>query len=332
MLTVTVYIRGSCPECDQARAFLDEIQPVIPHQIVLLDVDTDPVLQESFQAKVPLVKIGPYQLSWPFSKQDLLVSMGAAQDRAAFYEQVGDETYQKKLERGHKLSDSDRFSNWLSHHYMLLFNFLIFLFVGLPFLAPVLMKLGATTPAKVIYTVYRPFCHEFAFRSWFLFGEQAYYPRQLADIPGVVTYEQATGLSSFDVEAARDFVGNDTLGYKVGICQRDVAMYGSILFFGLVFSLFKKYIKAIRQAIYLWVLVGIVPIAIDGFTQLPSLITTPLPAWLPFRESTPFLRTLTGALFGLMTAYYIYPVIEETMLETRKLMAHKLAIVSQTKK
>ena len=332
MLTVTVYIRGSCPECDQARAYLDEIQSVIPHQLVVLDVDTDPVLQESFQAKVPLVKIGPYQLSWPFSKQDLLVSMGAAQDRAAFYEQVGDETYQKKLERGHRLSDADRFSNWLSHHYMLVFNLLVFLFVGFPFLAPVLMKVGAIIPAKVIYTVYRPFCHEFAFRSFFLFGEQPYYPRQLADIPGVLTYEQVSGFSSFNVEAARDFVGNNTLGYKVAICQRDVAIYGSILLFGLVFSLFKKRIKAYPWVIYLWVLIGIVPIAIDGFSQLPSLISTPLPAWLPYRESTPFLRVLTGGLFGLMTAYYIYPVIEETMLETRKLMAHKLAIVSQTKK
>jgi uncharacterized membrane protein len=121
------------------------------------------------------------------------------------------------------------------------------------------------------------------------------------------------------------------LGYKVAFCQRDVAIYGSILLFGIVFSLFRKKIKSYPWSIYLWVLIGIIPIAIDGFSQLPSLITTSLPAWMPIRESTPFLRTLTGGLFGLMTAYYVYPVIEETMLETRKLMAHKLAVVSQTR-
>ena len=331
MVTVTLYIRGNCPECDQAKAYLDEIQTAYPHQLVVLDVDSDPVLQESFQAIVPLIKIGPYQLHWPFTKQDLQIAVGAANDRAEFYEQSGDANYQKRLERGHKLSDADRFSNWFSHHYMLVFNLLVFLFVGLPFLAPVLMKVGAITPAKIIYTVYRPFCHEFAFRSWFLFGEQAYYPRQLADIPGVLTYEQVSGKSSFDIEAARDFVGNESLGYKVAICQRDVAIYGSILLFGIVFSLFNKKIKAYPWFIYLWVLIGIIPIAIDGFSQLPSLISTPLPAWMPFRESTPFLRTLTGGLFGVMTAWYIYPVIEETMLETRKLMAHKIAVVSQTR-
>ena len=331
MITVTIYIRENCPECDQATSFLDEIQVLIPHQLVILDVDTDPVLLESFQAMIPLVKIGPYQLRWPFTKQDLQIAIGAAQDRADFSEQTGDEAYQKRLERGHKISGADRFSNWFSRHYMFVFNFLVFLFVGLPFLAPVLMKVGAIAPAKVIYTVYRPFCHEFAFRSWFLFGEQPYYPRQLADIPDVLTYEQVSGLSSFNIEAARDFIGNDTLGYKVSICQRDVAIYGSILLFGLVFSLFKKRIKAYPWSIYLWVLIGIIPIAIDGFSQLPSLISTPLPAWLPYRESTPFLRTLTGGLFGVMTAWYIYPVIEETMQEARKLMAHKLAVVSQTK-
>ena len=330
MLTVTIYIRGNCTECDHARSFLDEIQVVTPYQLVVLDVDNDPVLQESYQAMVPLVKIGPYQLRWPFTKQDLQIAIGAASDRADFYEQMGDKEYQQRLARGHKLSDADRFSNWFSHHYMLVFNLLVFLFVGFPFLAPVLMKVGATTPAKIIYTVYRPFCHEFAFRTWFLFGEQTYYPRQLADIPGVLTYEQVSGRSSFEIEAARDFVGNNTLGYKVAICQRDVAIYGSILLFGIVFSLFRKKLKAYPWFIYLWVLIGIIPIAIDGFTQLPSLITTPLPAWMPYRESTPFLRTLTGVLFGVMTAWYIYPVIEETMLETRKMMAHKLAVVRQT--
>ena len=330
MLTVTLYIRGSCPECDQAKSYLAEIQLVTPHQLVVLNVDTDTVLQESFQAMVPLVKIGPYQLRWPFTKQDLQIAIGAAQDRATFYEQTGDAEYLKRLARGRKLSDADRFSSWFSHHYMLVFNLLVFIFVGLPFLAPVLMKVGATVPAKVIYTVYRPFCHEFAFRTWFLFGEQPYYPRQLADIPGMLTYEQVSGFSSYEVEPARDFVGNKTLGYKVAICQRDVAIYGSILLFGIVFSLFRKKIKAYPWAIFLWILIGIIPIAIDGFSQLPSLISTPLPAWMPYRESTPFLRTLTGALFGVMTAWYIYPVIEETMRETRKLMAHKMAVVSQT--
>ncbi|PJF38116.1 MAG: hypothetical protein CUN55_18645, partial [Phototrophicales bacterium] len=51
------------------------------------------------------------------------------------------------------------------------------IYVSLPFVAPTLMKLGLEGPARVIYTIYSPFCHQFAFRSFFLYGEQPVYPR-----------------------------------------------------------------------------------------------------------------------------------------------------------
>jgi uncharacterized membrane protein len=62
-----------------------------------------------------------------------------------------------------------------------------------------------------------------------------------------------------------------------------------------------------------WVIIGIVPIAIDGGTQLLGS--------LPFlsaisRESTPFLRTLTGGLFGIMNVFFAYPYLQESMAET----------------
>ena len=44
-----------------------------------------------------------------------------------------------------------------------------------------LAKAGWHGPADVIYTLYSPFCHQFAFRSIFIFGEQPFYPRGAAD-------------------------------------------------------------------------------------------------------------------------------------------------------
>ncbi len=41
-------------------------------------------------------------------------------------------------------------------NYMILFNLLVFLYIGLPFAAPVLMKINAPFAAKVIYTIYKP--------------------------------------------------------------------------------------------------------------------------------------------------------------------------------
>ena len=242
----------------------------------------------------------------------------------------GDVEYQKRIERGRKVTGTDRLSVWLGKHYMFIFNLVLLIFIGLPFLAPVFMKINAPLPARLIYTIYKPLCHQFAFRSWFLFGSQPFYPRALANIPVAETYEQISGNSTVNPLQAREFVGNPTLGYKVAICERDVAIYGSILLFGLVFSVTGKKFRTPPRFIFIWILIGMVPMAIDGVSQLPSLLPIgQLTGWIPYRESTPFLRTFTGLLFGITTAWFIFPVIEETMQETRRVVTRKIAITSQ---
>ena len=76
---------------------------------------------------------------------------------------------------------------------------------------------------------------------------------------------------------------------------------------------------------YWWVILAIIPIGLDGGSQLFSLGGN-WPAWFPIRESTPFLRTITGALFGLVTGWYVYPMMEESMKEIRINLARKLTI------
>jgi uncharacterized membrane protein len=120
-------------------------------------------------------------------------------------------------------------------------------------------------------------------------------------------------ISEINVFNDRQFTGNEVVGYKVALCERDIAMYGAMLIFGIGFALSGRRIRSVPW--YLWVLIGLVPIGIDGFSQLPSVIPG-LPSWLPIRESTPLLRTITGTLFGVMTTWYLYPMIEETMKVT----------------
>jgi hypothetical protein len=45
---------------------------------------------------------------------------------------------------------------------------------------------------------------------------------------------------------------------------------------------------------------------------------------IPYRESTPLLRTITGFLFGFLTAWFGYPYVEESMSENRKYLESKL--------
>ena len=80
-----------------------------------------------------------------------------------------------------------------------------------------------------------------------------------------------------------------------------------------------------------WILLGIVPIGLDGGTQVLSQVLTdpvldfldPISQFLPYRESTPFFRTLTGFLFGFTTAWFGYPLVEETMADARRLLVTK---------
>jgi uncharacterized membrane protein len=74
------------------------------------------------------------------------------------------------------------------------------------------------------------------------------------------------------------------------------------------------------------------PIGLDGFSQLFSQMDWSwLASVLPYRESTPVFRVLTGALFGFMTAWFSYPYIEESMVESRQFFIKKFASISQNK-
>jgi len=333
MMVVTVFVRQNDPANQVVVEMLNRLKDDYPHQLAVVPIDQDEGLRLAYEKDAPVVQVGPYRLGSPFGEQDLRVTLGAALDRAKHLNAVGDESYTRRIERGRKVSTADRISLWLSNHYMLLVNFFIFLYVGLPFLAPALALNGFSAPARLLYTIYSPLCHQLTYRSWFLFGIQPYYPRSLAEVQNLASYEQIFNVPPTDLAFARQFTGMEEIGYgagrvgyKVALCQRDVAIYGSLLMFGLIFSLSGRRIKSLPW--YLWVLFGLVPIGVDGLSQLPSLLSflSELPV---FRESTPLLRTITGILFGGTTGWYLFPMIEESMRETRALLTQKRSIVSQ---
>jgi uncharacterized membrane protein len=335
MLTVTLYTRKECHLCDQAKSDLESLRAKYPHSLVEIDIDSDPALQKAYLVEIPVIEVGPYVLKAPFDKQKLMMTLAAAVDRRGQLARLGREDHYERVRRGQQISGGDRLMHWISRHYLAVVNIFMLLYFGLPILAPVFMKAGATLPANVIYTIYKPLCHQFGFRSFFLFGEQPYYPLQEAGMTGVKTFEQITGFddlddpSAFSRFQARQFTGNETVGYKMALCERDMAIYGAIFLFGVVYSLTGRRIKPLHWM--LWILIGMGPIGLDGFSQLFSQMEW---AWLasilPYRESTPFLRVLTGGLFGLATAWFAYPYMEESMSETRQFFIKKFAAISKT--
>ncbi|MCZ0937909.1 MAG: DUF2085 domain-containing protein [Caldilineaceae bacterium] len=179
----------------------------------------------------------------------------------------------------------------IARHWLALFNALVALYLLLPFLAPMLARAGLTTPASLIYSVYSATCHQLPERSYFLFGEQPFYSLTALETSGL---GEDQGLFQ-----RRAFRGNENTGYKIAVCQRDVAIYGSVVVAGLLFGMLRGRVRTISLRFYL---VLLIPIALDGLTQLFGL-----------RESTWWLRTFTGALFGGASVWLAYPYIEAAM-------------------
>ena len=198
---------------------------------------------------------------------------------------------------------------WFRNNYLKVIITMLLIYLILAFIAPVLMATGNPLLAKAIYRGLSSLCHQFAHRSWFLFGEQAFYPLET----------RGNFLSVFDVfdvppenpELSREIIGNVQTGYKVAVCQRDVALYGALLFFAIIFIASKKSIKQISPG--LWVLFAVMPIGIDGLLQLASSY-----GLLPFMyESNPLLRSMTGALFGFFSGWILFPAIEKSLERER---------------
>jgi uncharacterized membrane protein len=214
----------------------------------------------------------------------------------------------------------DRCVFWLSKHWLAIFNTLAFLYVGLPILSPVLLYLGLEGPGGLIQNMYKPpICHQLPQRSWFLFGPKlAYSLPELMDYFGIEPHLRQ--LDDIQAVYIATKYGEPGLGYKVALCQRDVAIYGTILIAGLVYVLLRHRWKVRPIPWWIYVAFGIVPIGMDGGYQwvtytlnymLPILFSIESP--LPVHETTPAMRVLTGTLFGLATVWLMYPHVQDAM-------------------
>lgn len=242
-----------------------------------------------------------------------------------------------------------RFSrNWLK-----ILTVIIGIYATLPIVTPALMAAGIEAPARVLYTIYSPFCHQFAFRSFFLFGEQSAYPRAITNTelnrfepyaaqdpdfiqqynywfefynatspPQPVTEADLLNFTPWLQFASRDFIGNQEMGYKTAICMRDVGIYLALFASLLIYNIPVVYRRIRPAPIWLYIILGVAPIGLDGFSQL--LGYPPFNLWEP-RETAPIFRIVTGVLFGFMTGWLAFPHFKIAMEETRQQIEQKFA-------
>ncbi|GAB4473938.1 MAG: DUF2085 domain-containing protein [Anaerolineales bacterium] len=171
-----------------------------------------------------------------------------------------------------------RYSAWFSRHWFVLFLSLYGLWVFTPFLAPLFIHWGWESAARVIYFFYSFFCHQLPQRSFFLFGERTMY--SLDEI-------QIAWQRTSNPLILRQFIGNDSMGWKVAWSDRMVALYTSIW----VFALFWYPLRAKVKPLPWWgFFLLMLPLVIDGGTHLISDLAG---LGQGFRDSNNWLRLLT---------------------------------------
>ena len=319
---VEVFLLTTDPTSEKVgkiKAWLSALQDSYPHQLQLIDLRQQAFFRKRTEETM-IVRINEKQVTNPEDFENIRLALSEAHGNA------NSPDYRPTAAKD-RLNGRERFSLWFSRHYLALINTILTLYVFLPLLAPVMMKMRQVEPANTIYKLYRPLCHQLAYRSFFLFGEQASYPLDVPTGSDRLSYQQVSGNPSQDLQAASAFIGNERVGYKIALCQRDIAIYSSLLLFGIIFGLTKRKIKPLPW--WLWILLAIAPIGLDGVWQLVSQLQLSFLSWLPAHESTPFLRVATGAAFGWFTAWFGIPTIEESVREERLRLEAKSAIERQ---
>src|SRR3982074_3209263 len=104
--------------------------------------------------------------------------------------------------------------------WLLVLNVALGVFVAGTLAAPALGG-ARRRAAGGLYAAYPLACHQWAFRSFFVFGQQPLYSQhELAD----------QGFDPFG------FVGDQGLGWKMAVCERDLAIYVGLLLVGLLYA------------------------------------------------------------------------------------------------
>ncbi len=216
---------------------------------------------------------------------------------------------------------------WMSRYWTLAFITLFGVFIALPWLAPILMKVGASRAAQVIYFVYSFECHQLPERAYYLFGAKAMYS---------LTEIQAAWQVTNNPLLLRQFVGNEPMGYKVAWCDRTTAMYGALW---LLMFFWRPLSKRLRP-LPLWAFALLaLPIALDGGSHfvsdlmgfgvgfretnawLAALTANAFPSWFYSTDIIGsfnwWMRLSTSALFSLGLLWLVYPHLEAFFADIR---------------
>ncbi len=212
---------------------------------------------------------------------------------------------------------------WLSKHWLLVANTFFLLYVGLPFLAPVLLAYGYPGPANTIYTLYQAVCHQLPSRAYFIAGEQVALCHR--DVSIYATLLLGGILFSFVRHRLKPPALRWYVFFMVPLAlDAGMAMAGEWLQFTTMPTL--------------WI-IGLVAMGITSailhsqnyltwhsylFFAFGPLALIYLQYFGPHQTNL-WLRTVTGFIFGVGTVWFAYPHLETSFNDIRQEVSTKLA-------
>lgn len=180
-------------------------------------------------------------------------------------------------------------AEWVFRHWLALLAVIFMIFNLLPILAPVAMNANQTAIGDGIYRLYGSLSHQWAHRSYFLFGEQVMYTPEELPVNIIDDFFH-------DGTALYQFIGNEQFGWKVAWSDRLVSVFGAGLITIFAYMLLRRR-SGFRPLTRYWMLLLVLPLLIDGMTHIISednadaLVNG-------FRWSNEWLATLTGNAFS----------------------------------
>ena len=219
--------------------------------------------------------------------------------------------------------------HWLSNHWYAIFLVVYGMWVFTPFLAPLFMRIGWDGPGKAVYFIYSLFCHQLPQRSYFLFGQKTMY-----SLPEI----QAVWQNTLNPMILRQFIGNESMGWKIAWSDRMISFYTSIWLFAVVWYPWRRKIKLLPW----WGLILLLlPMILDGGSHtisdffgigqgfrdtnlwLVSLTNNSLPATFYAGDAhgsfNSWMRNISGLLAGLGVIWLIFPYFFQTQTLTEEL-------------
>lgn len=189
---------------------------------------------------------------------------------------------------------------------------ILWLYVLIPFLAPVAFKAGSLDLGVKINEIYEVFCHQRVERSLFLFGKdftaRFYSVEQLKELGAIDDVNPDPGRYEWPEYFGHGYYGNEKVGWKVPICIRDIALYGSLALTLLLLLVRRQFGKG-NLHLPIWVLVALLlPMVFDGVAQtvLEVLQAKWVPDWFLHSISK---RIITGVLFGFSLAIILFNLL-----------------------